>query len=303
MDTDQLLAFERIVREGSFSRAARTLDITQPTISVRIQTLEEAVGGALFVRGGRQATLTERGESFLPYARRALEVLKEGVEVAQLTQEGKRGRITLGTVESMAANFLTSTIVSFHKNHPDVEIFVRTGHSEQVEQLLYDGVVKLGLITWPFSNPDLISLLRFREQLIFVAPPQHPLAGRGPVTAEDIHLQASPLLVVKWGLAMNTLLAKILPHTERVMEVPISTVRSLLLQGVGAAFLTRTLVAEELAAGRIVEIEVSDLPQVFRESALVRLARTSVQTAAATEFIRTLQLETARFCVVERDFG
>ncbi|HEY4383017.1 MAG TPA: substrate-binding domain-containing protein [Ktedonobacteraceae bacterium] len=168
---------------------------------------------------------------------------------------------------------------------------------------IYDGVVKLGLITWPFSNPDLISLLRFREQLIFVTPLQHPLAGHGPVSAEEIHIHVSPLLVVKWGLAMNTLLAKILPHAERVMEVPISMVRSLLLQGVGAAFLTHTLVAEELAAGRIVEIEVRDLPQVFRESVLVRLARTTVQTAATTEFIRTLQNETTRFCVVQRDFG
>ncbi len=54
MDLEQLQAFERIVREGSFSRAARSLDIAQPTISARIQALEVEVGGALFLRGGRK---------------------------------------------------------------------------------------------------------------------------------------------------------------------------------------------------------------------------------------------------------
>jgi DNA-binding transcriptional LysR family regulator len=294
MDMEQLLTLDRIVREGSFSRAARALNITQPTISARIQILEEAVGGTLLVRGGRQITLTERGVSFLPYARRALEVINEGIEVAQLAQEGKRGRITLGTLESMAGSFLASTIINFHKKHPDVEIFVRTGHSDQVEQMLYDGVVKLGLITWPFSNPDLIPLLHLREPLVFVAPPQHALAGHGPISVEDIHLQAKPLLVVKWGLEMNIVLAKILPHAERVMEVPINTVRELLLQGIGAAFLTRSLIAEELKAGSIVEIEVHDLPQVFRESVLVHAARTSIQATALTDFIHTFQDEAAR---------
>src|SRR5713226_4527053 len=90
MDTDQLLAFERIVREGSFSAAARQLDIAQPTISARIQTLETEVGGPLFVRGGRHLTLTERGESFLTYAKRALEVLNEGIEAARASEEGQR---------------------------------------------------------------------------------------------------------------------------------------------------------------------------------------------------------------------
>ncbi len=94
MDTDQLLAFEHIVREGSFSCAAGALNIAQPTMSARIQGLEGEVGGALFVRGGRNIALTERGESFLPYARRALAVLAEGIEVAQLTQAGKRGWMT-----------------------------------------------------------------------------------------------------------------------------------------------------------------------------------------------------------------
>src|SRR5689334_15702431 len=91
VDTEQLATFARIVREGSFSRAARALDLAQPTISARIQALEQEVGGPLFTRGGRTVTLTARGESFLPYAQRALAVLSEGIDAARLVESGQRG--------------------------------------------------------------------------------------------------------------------------------------------------------------------------------------------------------------------
>lgn len=125
VDSDQLLAFDRIVREGSFSRAAWVLGVAQPTVSARIQTLERAVGGALFTRGGRGVTLTDLGESFLPFARRALEVLEAGVEAAQQVQAGRRGRVTVGTLDSLSGSFLGPALATFHAAHPEVEIVVR----------------------------------------------------------------------------------------------------------------------------------------------------------------------------------
>src|SRR5438067_11703232 len=77
MQIDQLVAFDRIAREGTFSRAAVALGLGQPAVSARILALEDAVGGSLFVRG-RKLRLTALGESFLPYARRAPEVRRAG---------------------------------------------------------------------------------------------------------------------------------------------------------------------------------------------------------------------------------
>ncbi|GCE18317.1 LysR family transcriptional regulator [Dictyobacter kobayashii] len=297
MDSEQLLTFERIIREGSFSQAARALNLSQPTMSTRMQALEEDVGGALFVRGGRKVALTERGESFLPYARRALEILTEGKEVAQLTQEGKRGRVTIGTLESFSGGLLAATIAQFHQSHPEVEIFVRTGHSQQIEQMLYDGVTRLGLLSWPFLNPDLKTLLRFKEPLIFVAPPQHPLAQQPYVTAEDIHMQATPLLLVQKGFALSDILTHIYPHPERTMELPVQTARELLRQGIGAAFITRTAIADELASGQIVEIAVQNIPPAYRESALVHLSRSHTLPAASRDFIAALRQQAGAICL------
>src|SRR6059058_1847075 len=106
MDRQQLVTFERIVREGSFNRAARALDLSQAAISGRMRALEAEIGGPLFVRGGRHVTLTEAGEAFLPYARRALAVLAEGVEAAQGAHTGRQGRVTVGAVDSVVDGLL-----------------------------------------------------------------------------------------------------------------------------------------------------------------------------------------------------
>src|SRR5262245_60734417 len=159
MDVDQLVAFDRIVREGSFSRAARGLQIAQPTISARIQALEQAVGGPLFVRSSRRIGLTALGVSFLPYARRALDVLSEGVEAARQAQGGQRGRMTIGTLGSLTGDFLAPALADFQRAHPDVECYVRAGSHQKIVELLYDGVVELGLIAWPQLDPLVVELM------------------------------------------------------------------------------------------------------------------------------------------------
>ncbi|HEV2115503.1 MAG TPA: LysR family transcriptional regulator, partial [Terriglobales bacterium] len=233
MDLDQLMAFERIVREGSFSRAARSLDIAQPTISARIQALEEVVGGPLFLRGGRKITLTERGQSFLPYAQHAMSVLAEGIETARLTQSGRRGRVRVAALPSLAGHLLAATIARFHQAHPQVDLLVKSGSSEQIMALLADGIVKLGLISWPYFNPDLQPLLRFREPLKLMVSTSHPLAGRERVTLEEIQSAGVPIFEVKLWVSIDPALAHVIGRSQPLIEVPLDTARHLLLRGLG----------------------------------------------------------------------
>ncbi|NOK57572.1 MAG: hypothetical protein GFH27_549303n162 [Chloroflexi bacterium AL-W] len=297
MDIEQLRAFDRIVREGNFSRAALALDITQPTISARIQTLEQSVGGLLFVRGGRHIELTAIGESFLPYARRALDVLSEGVEAARLTQVGSHGRLTVGVLQSLAGGFLVPALDRFHTTHPYVEIFVRTGHGSQITEMVQDGTVKVGLIGWPFLSAELTTILRLRERLMLVVSPSHPLSKRKAVSIRDIEHAGKPFMLVRWGQSMAPVLAQIDTQIKPVVELPTETIRKLLLRGVGAAFLTRTLVADDLATGRLVEVEVNDLSPLFRESALVRSARSGELPPAVEDFVGIMQEEAGRLVI------
>lgn len=280
MDIPQLEAFERIVREGSFSRAAQELEISQPTISARIRTLEEEIGGPLFVRGGRTLTLTVRGESFLPYARRALSVLREGQEAAREAEQGQRGRVTIAAIESLGG-VLARVVTRFHTLYPQVEIFVRAQHTDQIVQLVQDGVVKLGLMTWPYAGfgVELVPLVRVREPLLLVATPRHPLLRRPALTLAEAVAEGSPFLQVRWGPPTRRLFEQVATLNGPQVEVPIDTAHRMVLQGVGVAYLTKTLVADDLAAGRLVTLTVADQPPLHREIALVHLPRAELSIA------------------------
>jgi DNA-binding transcriptional LysR family regulator len=302
MDIDQLQAFERIVREGSFSKAARALDITQPTISARIAALERTLGGPVFTRGGRLLTLTERGEQFLPYARRVLEVLEEGMEAARATQTGERGRVTLGLVQSLTVGFLTEAVARFCALHPHTEVFVRAAQSNQVVEMLNDGLVKLGILSWPFYGTDMLPLLHFREALTLVVPTSHAPAP-GPVPFAQAVQAHGPFLLVQWSPSITALLTRAVGEAGPLVEVPAGTNRHLLLRGIGAAMLTRTLVADDLASGRLVEVQVSDLPALYRDSAVVQLARSGRLPRAAAEMVHVLRDTAAAYGILQAEDG
>ena len=289
MDREQLLAFVQIARLGSFSAAARALDLSQPTITARIQALEREVGGTLFVRGGRPLELTERGLAFLPYARHTLELLIEGLEAAYQTEVGQQGQIRLGVTESLTGGFLALVLARFYQTHPRVEFFFRTGHTDQLAEMLHEGRVKLGLLTWPYFDPDLTPLLLLREPLVLVAPPNHPLAQFAEVDLSMLGRLGRPFLLVRWsGDSMKLVSSlKLAPH--ETIEVPLETTRALLRQGLGVSLLTHALVANELAEGHLCEIKLTGIGPLYRESGLVRLANAHALSPVLNDFVAHLK--------------
>lgn len=292
MDTEQLAAFERIVSEGGFGRAAWSLGISQPAISARMRALEREVGGPLFTRGGRKGSLTALGESFLPYARRALALMSEGVEAARATQEGHRGRVTLGTLESLAAGFLAPAVARFHAAQPAVDLVVRSGDHRSVVDMFRDGVTELALVTWPAEDlpgADPEPLLRFREPLVPVTGAGHPLAG-SQVKLQEFVRRACPFLLLGWDPHIREVQVQAMEGDEGVLDLAIHTARALLLLGVGGAIMTRTLVGDDLATGRLVEVVVTDAPPLFRDSALFGIAGRE-PSPAALRFVAALREE------------
>jgi DNA-binding transcriptional LysR family regulator len=297
VDTDQLIAFDHIVREGSFSKAAWALGIAQPTISARVQSLEQAVGGALFARNSRKVSLTTLGESFLPYARRALAVLGEGVAAAREAEGGRRGRLSLGVLGSLAGCVLGPILAAFHREHPRLDYYVRAGSHQNVVELLCDGVVELALIAWPCAEPPLATLtpiLRLREPVVLVAPRRHPLAGRDDVTETEVVRHCAPLLLVRWWQSTHPAVARIASGAASVANVPPETARELVAAGIGIGFFTRAHAAGLLASGAAAEVPLAGVAQLYRESALVRVARESPLSPVAREFVAAIRSYSAR---------
>jgi DNA-binding transcriptional LysR family regulator len=290
MDTDQLLAFQRVVRDGSFSRAAAALGIGQPAISARIQTLEAAVGGALFTRG-RRVALTPLGHSFLAYAGRALEVLAAGVDDARELQGGGRGRIALGALTSIMAGLVAPAFTSLVSTHPDLTWLIRSGDHELVLGLLWDRVLDFGLLLWPSHEATaahLAPLLQLREPILIAASPRHPIAAvRQPRRADLVRL-ARPFLRLRWWHAQHPELDRITQEAGAALEIPLEVGLPLVLEGRAVGAFPRTLIGAELARGALTHIEVTDLAPLYRGLGLVRRDARAPLSPAASHLIAAL---------------
>jgi DNA-binding transcriptional LysR family regulator len=295
LETDQLDAFDRIAREGSFSRAAIALGIGQPAVSARIQSLEEALGGVLFTRG-RTVALTALGETFLPYARRVLEVLREGVDSARQAQVGKRGRVRLGALGSLAGGLVGPALVRFVRDHPDVEYMMRATDHESLLVLLGDGIIDLALVTFPCAPPAadaLAPIFVFREPVVLAAHPEHALARRRAVTQDDVAALARPLLRLRWWPKHDPRVTRLAERSGTVVDLPMEIARRLVLSGVGAGFFARTYVSDELTAGALAKIPVRGMAPLHRDIALVR-RRGKALSPAAAELVQVLRAQTQR---------
>jgi len=292
MDIDQLTAFDRIVREGSFSRAARELHLAQPTISARIQALEHEVGGALLARSNHGAKLTTLGVSFLPYARRALAAMLEGVAAAQEAQRGQRGRVTIGVLGSLAETLLAPVLVKFQTSHPTVECYARSADHLPMIDLLYDGVVELAIVAWPCVQPlatDLKPLLHFHEPAPFVVPRRHPFATRPSVTQAEIMASETRFLLLRWWQITPPEVVRLAAHARFSSDVPREIAVYLAREGHGHGFFTQAYITRELKEGKLVEVPVSDLASLYRDCALVRLERLGNLSPAAEALVQYIR--------------
>lgn len=294
IDLDQLVTFERIVREGSFSAAAWALDVPQPTVSARIKALEQTLGGQLFRRQGRSISLTDLGQTFLPYARRTIAVLSEGVEMARQAEGGARGRVTFGGLASLSGALVGGAVAQFHAAHPQVELLVRGGDHEFVVDLLRDRIVELGLVVWPCPESVITPmqpLARFREEVPLVVGPDHPFARAGSISYDELIAGDHPFLALRWWKTMHPTIEEIAGRSARSLTLSMESARYMVRAGIGLGFFTRVYVADDLASGALVAVPVRDLPPLTRDSAVVWLTRETPLSAAALSFVEFLRVQ------------
>jgi len=281
MNTDSLLAFLTVARTRGLSRAADELDLSQPTISDRLRALEHELGVTLVRRQGRGVALTPEGEAFLPYAQRALEVMKQGTESVRATRTGSGGRASIAVTVTAGAYLFAPALVAFQAAHPAVEVQVRSAHSWESPGLLLDDVVHLALTSGALLHPQIETVAEFHSRLALVARAGHSLTRSLRVTKAD--LLNEQLLVSYWGPAYQRFLeeVKALGTTRRWMELsPVELVKGLLLAGVGVSIVPEVAVRVEIGDKRLVALTLADAKLPDWHIALSRRAHRAANPAA-----------------------
>ena len=138
---------------------------------------------------------------------------------------------------------------------------------------------------------ELTPIFLFREPVVLVAHPRHPLARSKQVTRDEVARLARPLLRLRWWQSHDPRISRLADQSQTSVEVAMEAGRRLVASGVGAGFFARTYIAEELARGTLTEVPVRGLT-LFRDSALVRRRHSGPISPALAAFIQLLRRRT-----------
>ena len=281
MDVDQLRAFVAVARARRFTRAARALGTTQPSLSRRVQQLERVVGAKLVVRTPAGVVLTSAGERFLGHAERALASVDAGRTAIEELSGEPRGTVALGSQPTISAYVLPALLARFLGRHPDVVLRLREGLADQIEERLASGELDLAIMNLPVRRLDLAAQKLWQEDYMLVVPAGHRLATaeRGITLGDAV---TEPLVVVPGAQATQALFAACDEKGVRPRVVVdadnLEAVRRMVERGLGVALLPRTM-AEATDARRVRALPIGR-GGVRRQVALVHRGEAYLTSAA-----------------------
>ncbi|KJF71710.1 hypothetical protein RP75_19510 [Agrobacterium arsenijevicii] len=251
---DQLMVFTTAVDAGSFSGAARALNRAQSAITYSIQKLEDQIGTPLFDRNDYRPTLTASGKALLPRARRILADVNEFRGQAKAMVRGLEAEVRLGLSELLPVAQLAPYLKTFRAQFPTVAIRI-VRESFGLSEMLIEGTLDIALLV-DLGLPNVLDRTHHSTvDLVAVAAPDHPLAQTSrPITSDMLREELQIVLTDprKHSTTPDYGIAAL--DSWRVTDL--TTKHTLLREGLGWGSMPEPLVAADIAAGRLVLLQV-----------------------------------------------
>lgn len=273
--------FHQTAKSRNLTKAAEELFITQPSVSYAIKQMETVLDMKLFHRLSKGVELTEEGRVLFDYVDQALTLLHAGENKMQAMKRLAGGEIRIGASDSLFKHLLLPRLDSFHAQYPEVRIQLSHGKTPDILQRLRDGQTDCGIVHLPVAEPqfEVKPILTIHDTFV-VGSAFRELADQ-PRTAEEI--AGTPLLLLSAGSSTRRFVEQWFAAQGQsiVADIELGSI-DLLVEfarlGYGAAFVTRSFVTEELAAGTLFEVRtVEPIPSrsigiVMRHERMLSLA-------------------------------
>ena len=252
---DQLRILKAIAAEGSFKRAADSLYVSQPAVSLQVQNLEKQLSVPLFDRGGRRAQLTEAGHLLLAYGEKVLSLCQETCRAIEDLQNLQGGTLIVGASQTTGTYLLPRMIGMFRHKYPDVSVQLQVHSTRRTSWSVANGQVDLAIIGGEVSAElqETLEIKSYAEdELALILPVFHPLAKVDKIQKEDLYkLQFITLdsqstirkvidqVLTRWGIDTKRLKIE--------MELnSIEAIKNAVQSGLGAAFVSIAAIEKEL---------------------------------------------------------
>jgi LysR family transcriptional regulator, low CO2-responsive transcriptional regulator len=260
----QLRVFNEVAKHLSFVRAAESLHLTPPAITMQIKELEGHVGLPLFDRSGKKISLTTGGEYMLVFARKILATIKDAEDAAARLQRAETGVLTIGMV-STAKYFMMKMLAEFRSKHLGVEIQLATGNREQLVKMLQANEVDIAIMGRPPKELQTRAEPFAAHPHVFVAAVNHPLVERGHLRVED--LRGYDFIVREQGSGTRAAMEKFFEdaRVEATLKMNLQsneTLKQAVMAGLGLGFVSLHTIGNELEQKQIAVLDVEGAPVV-----------------------------------------
>ena len=293
----QLRYADAVARLGHFGRAAEACGISQPALSMQIGQMEAALGGPLFERGARRASLTGLGEALAPRIRDILRSVDELGAAARQGEEDLPGRLRLGVIPTVAPYLLPQVIAALADRSPDLDLQVRETQTARLVGDLHEGRLDAAILALPVGEPGLEEAALFDEAFMLVRPARD--AGKAVPGAEG--LRALRLLLLEEGHCFrDQALAFCALNPTGPRELldgsSLSTLVQMVSAGIGVTLIPEMAVGIETRSANVAIDRFAD-PQPQRTIGMVWRKASPL----APQFLRVADLVRAASLVAERE--
>lgn len=251
----QLHIFYTVAEKGSFSHAAQALHMTQPAVTMQVQSLEEYFGTKLFIRSTKKIELSEAGKTLLPYAKRSIELMKETeISMSKFTHM-LEDRLYLGASMTVGEYILPRLLGPFGKEYPNISISMKVINTKQILDEVLNHQLNFGLVEAEIKHPDVHTEAVMNDELMLIIPPDHPLAEQESVRMDDV--LKYPFVLREQGSGTRRVMEEELERAgynpadmNVVMELgSTGAVKSAVEAGLGLSILSQSSLKHEAALG------------------------------------------------------
>lgn len=289
MNLNQLRVFRAVLEEGSITRAARALRISQPAVSKQLAELEASLGASLVDRLPRGIRLTAAGELLSDHVRRIFQE-ERAAETALGEFLGLRqGRLSVGASTTIGSYLVPQVFGDFRRLHAKVGLELSISNTRTIQNQVLEGEVDIGLTEGFASSDALLVEVLSHDEMVLITAPDDPLGQAGALPVE--RLKELPFIARERGSGTRDVIEAAL-YERGVSLQPVMTlgsteaVKNAVAHGLGVAMVSRLTVALELESGRLCEVGVQGV--VIQRALHLLTLRGKHPSPAARELLRLL---------------
>jgi DNA-binding transcriptional LysR family regulator len=262
----QLHIFYIVAVKGSFSSAAQVLKMTQPAVTMQVQTLEEHFGAKLFHRSTKKIVLSDAGRALLPYAKEAFEWFKKTeMSMSKFTHMIK-GNVAIGCTSAIKEYILPRLLSSFKEESHNITVSVNVLDSDEIKEQIRNHQLRVALVEEPFELSDIEVRPVVQDEYVIIMPKQHPLASKQSIRLEDL-LEHPLVLGAETSPSRKVLEAALTeagiePNRLHIVEVTdqLKKVKAFVEEGTGISIVAKWAVRDEEKWNLIKSRKIQSVP-------------------------------------------